>query len=228
MPAIDPYIGLYKKLGYQFAEPANLTLALTHRSANKNHNERLEFLGDAILGMIIAKALFQRFPAQPEGKLTRMRASLVKGVTLAAMAKEFALGDLLQLGPGELKSGGFRRESILADAFEAIIGAIYLEAGFEQCERIVLYWFAERITELDPLAVIKDDKTRLQEYLQAKKLPLPQYDVVDITGQSHDQMFFVACQVSGLEQSTVGKGNSRRKAEQKAARLAYEKLTHVN
>jgi ribonuclease III len=228
MAVIDPYIGLYKKLGYQFAEPANLTLALTHRSANKNHNERLEFLGDAILGMIIAKALFQRFPAQPEGKLTRMRATLVKGVTLAAMAKEFALGDLLQLGPGELKSGGFRRESILADAFEAIIGAIYLEVGFEQCESIVLGWFAERITELDPLAVIKDDKTRLQEFLQAKKLPLPQYDVVDITGQSHDQMFFVACQVSGLAQSTVGKGNSRRKAEQKAARLAYEKLTHVN
>ena len=227
MQLVDPYIQLYKKIGYTFAKPENLVLALTHRSANKKHNERLEFLGDAILGMIIAKELYQRFPAQPEGKLTRMRSNLVKGDTLAALAREFELGELLLLGPGELKSGGFRRDSILADAVEAIIGAIYLEAGLEVCEPIVLNWFTERMAELDPQAVSKDDKTRLQEYLQARKQPLPQYEVIDITGQSHEQIFYVECSVSGLAQATVGKGNSRRKAEQKAARLAYEKLSNA-
>jgi ribonuclease-3 len=227
MQLVEPYIQLYKKIGYTFAESANLARALTHRSAHKKHNERLEFLGDAILGMIIAKELYQRFPQQPEGKLTRMRSNLVKGDTLAALAREFELGDLLLLGPGELKSGGFRRDSILADALEAIIGAIYLEAGLTVCEPIVLQWFTQRLNELDPQSVSKDDKTRLQEYLQAKKLPLPLYEVSEITGQSHEQIFYVECTVTGLKQATVGKGNSRRKAEQKAARLAFEKLSNA-
>ncbi|WP_340681118.1 ribonuclease III [Paraglaciecola sp.] len=226
MQLVDPYIHLYKKIAYTFAEPENLTRALTHRSANKKHNERLEFLGDAILGMIIAKELYERFPQQPEGKLTRMRSNLVKGDTLAAVAREFALGDLLLLGPGELKSGGFRRDSILADALEAIIGAIYLEAGLTVCEPIVLRWFEQRLNELDPQSVSKDDKTRLQEFLQAKKHPLPLYEVTEITGQSHEQIFYVECTVAGLDKVTVGKGNSRRKAEQKAARLAFEKLSN--
>jgi len=227
MRLVDPYVNLYKKIGYTFVEPANLQMALTHRSANKKHNERLEFLGDAILGMIIAKELFERFPSQPEGKLTRMRSNLVKGDTLAILAREFDLGDLLLLGPGELKSGGFRRDSILADALEAIIGAIYLEGGLSQCEPIVLQWFAARLAELDPLLVSKDDKTRLQEYLQARKLPLPIYEVSEITGQSHEQIFYVECSVEGLDKPTIGKGNSRRKAEQKAARQAFEKLSNA-
>ncbi|MDP5028935.1 MAG: ribonuclease III [Paraglaciecola sp.] len=227
MQLVDPYVSLYKKIGYTFNDPANLKLALTHRSANKKHNERLEFLGDAILGMVIAKELFERFPSQPEGKLTRMRSNLVKGDTLAALAREFDLGDLLLLGPGELKSGGFRRDSILADAIEAIIGAIYLESGLSQCEPIVLQWFATRLAELDPQLVSKDDKTRLQEYLQARKLPLPLYEVTEIAGQSHEQIFHVECSVVGLSQATVGKGNSRRKAEQKAARQAFEKLSNA-
>jgi ribonuclease-3 len=224
MPLVNPYLPLYKCLGYTFTNEANIVEALTHRSASKHHNERLEFLGDAILGMVIAKALYQRFPKQPEGKLTRMRSSLVKGDTLAEVAREFALGELLLLGPGELKSGGFRRDSILADAVEAIIGAIYLEAGMEKCETLVLDWFAPRLEALDPEAVSKDDKTRLQEYLQSNKHPLPLYEVTEIKGKSHDQTFYVECHVEGLNKAVVGKGNSRRRAEQKAAKQAFEKL----
>lgn len=226
MQIVNPYLPLYKRIGYTFVEAANLTQALTHRSVGKQHNERLEFLGDAILGMIIANALYQRFPKQPEGKLTRMRSSLVKGDTLAEVAREFDLGELLLLGPGELKSGGFRRDSILADAVEAIIGAIYLEAGIDTCEALVVEWFTPRINALDPEAVSKDDKTRLQEYLQAKKQPLPLYEVTEIKGKSHDQTFYVECNVAGLKNVVIGNGNSRRRAEQQAAKQAFEKLTH--
>lgn len=218
------YQALYKKLGYEFVNPDNLTLALTHRSASKTHNERLEFLGDSVLGMVIAHALFQRFPKQPEGNLTRMRANLVKGDTLAEIGKEFELGELLKLGPGELKSGGFRRSSILSDAVEAIIGAIYLESGFETCEGLILAWFKSRIEQLDPNLHLKDDKTRLQEYLQGRKFPLPQYSVAEITGKAHDQTFVVECNVTSLDLKSIGRGNSRRKAEQHAARLVLEKL----
>jgi ribonuclease-3 len=218
------YTSLYKKLGYQFVDEAKLSLALTHRSAAKTHNERLEFLGDAILGMIIAKELFSRFPDQAEGQLTRMRSSLVKGDTLAELAREFELGDLLLLGPGELKSGGFRRSSILADAVEAIIGSIYLEAGLETCEKLLLAWFDSRLQNLNPNKHPKDDKTRLQEYMQGRKLPLPDYQVVEITGKSHDQHFVVECNVEELAESFLGKGNSRRRAEQHAARQVLEKL----
>lgn len=219
------YVQLYKKLGYTFDNPANLKLALTHRSASKKHNERLEFLGDAVLGMVIAKALFKKFPKQPEGNLTRMRASLVKGETLAVLGKEFELGDLMELGPGELKSGGHRRASILADAVEAIIGAIFLEAGLETCEALILSWFESRIDSLDPDVHLKDDKTRLQEYLQGRKLPLPEYTVANISGKDHDQTFEVECAVAVLDKPTKGRGNSRRKAEQQAARKILEKLT---
>lgn len=223
---IDPYVTLYKKLGYQFKNVEGLTLALTHRSASKKHNERLEFLGDAILGMVIANALFVRFPEQPEGNLTRMRASLVKGDTLAQLGQEFALGDVLKLGPGELKSGGHRRASILADAVEAIIGAIYLEAGLEQCQSLILSWFSSRLDKLNPDVHLKDDKTRLQEFLQGKGKPLPVYSVKDISGKSHEQVFSVECRVEGLKNVFVGTGSSRRKAEQQAASLALEKLTN--
>jgi ribonuclease-3 len=224
MQLTKPYLRLYKVIGYTFKQDSNLKQALTHRSAHKSHNERLEFLGDAILGMVIAEALFKRFPNQPEGQLTRMRSSLVKGDTLAELAREFELGELLILGTGELKSGGFRRDSILADAVEAIIGAIYLESGKDVCEKLILAWFDTRIKRLDPEAVSKDDKTRLQEYLQGKKLPLPDYTVTDIKGKSHDQTFYVSCKVSGLKREIIGVGSSRRKAEQKAARQAYEKI----
>ncbi|MFT7411889.1 MAG: ribonuclease-3 [Paraglaciecola sp.] len=226
MRLVNPYLHLYKRLGYTFANEANIVEALTHRSVSKQHNERLEFLGDAILGMVIAKVLYQRFPNQPEGKLTRMRSSLVKGDTLAEVAREFKLGELLLLGPGELKSGGFRRDSILADAVEAIIGAIYLEAGMDKCEALILDWFASRLKALDPEAVSKDDKTRLQEYLQANKHPLPLYEVTEIKGKSHDQTFYVECNVAGINKAVIGKGNSRRRAEQKAAKQAFEKLTN--
>ena len=224
MRLIDPYKAFYKRIGYEFTDSDNLTLALTHRSAAAKHNERLEYLGDAVLGMVIAKALFLRFSAQPEGDLTRMRASLVKGVTLAEVAREFALGDLLLLGPGELKSGGFRRDSILADALEAIIGAIYLEAGLDVCESLILSWFTPRLDALNPKFVKKDNKTCLQEYLQARKLPLPVYQVTEIKGKSHEQTFFVECTVEGLANTVIGKGHSRRIAEQQAAKHAFEIL----
>ncbi|WJG10493.1 ribonuclease III [Aliiglaciecola sp. LCG003] len=222
------YTALYKRIGYQFKDAANLTLALTHRSFQKQHNERLEYLGDAVLGMIIAEELFKRFPQQPEGKLTRMRSTLVKGETLAVMGREFELGDVLQLGSGELKSGGFRRSSILADAVEAIIGAIYLESGYEVCQKLILNWFQSRINDLDPGAHPKDNKTQLQEFLQGRQLPLPEYTVREIQGKDHDQLFVVECSVTNLADVVLGTGSSRRKAEQQAAKSALEILNDAN
>ncbi|WP_088332323.1 ribonuclease III [Lacimicrobium sp. SS2-24] len=220
------YYSLSQKLGYTFKDEAALELALTHRSASKQHNERLEFLGDAVLGMVIANELYQRFPTQPEGKLTRMRSTLVKGDTLAELGREFELGELLKLGPGELKSGGFRRDSILADAVEAIIGAIFLEAGLETVSKLILTWYATRLQKLNPNEHPKDHKTRLQEYLQGRKLPLPDYEVVEITGKSHEQTFVVECRIAELQQVVSATGNSRRRAEQQAARKVMEKLSH--
>ncbi len=163
---------LQRRIGYQFQQPELLEQALTHRSCKGKHNERLEFLGDAILSFVIAEALYQNFPKTREGDLTRMRASLVKGVTLAEIAKELQLSEFLRLGPGELKSGGFRRESILADAVEAILGAIYLDGGEQVCKERILAWFGSRLTVIEP-GVQKDSKTKLQEYLQGRKLALP-------------------------------------------------------
>lgn len=216
---------LTKKLGYTFKQPNLLIQALTHRSAKGSHNERLEFLGDSILGFVIAEALFERFPAQDEGDLTRMRSSLVKGVTLAKMGKDFGLGDYLILGPGELKSGGHRRESILEDAIEAIIGAVYLDSDINTCKNIILMWFTSRLADIKPGDVQKDPKTRLQEYLQGRKIELPQYDVIHTSGQSHNQEFTVRCTTRIIDNEVVCKGTSRRKAEQAAAQEVLRLIT---
>ncbi|GGF75573.1 ribonuclease III [Alteromonas lipolytica] len=224
MIGIDRYARLSDRLGYRFADVELLKQALTHRSAAKEHNERLEFLGDAVLGMVVAQALYKRFPSVPEGKLTRMRSTLVKGETLAELGREADVGELLKLGPGELKSGGHRRSSIIADAMEAILGAIYLEAGMDTTAEVILRLWQSRIERLDPNEHPKDAKTRLQEFLQSRKLPLPVYEVVDISGKDHDQTFVVHCHIESMAKPMQGTGTSRRKAEQQAARNALEKL----
>jgi ribonuclease-3 len=208
---------LSKKLGYSFQEPSLLTQALTHRSAKGAHNERLEFLGDSILGFVIAETLYEKFPQENEGDLTRMRSSLVKGVTLAEVARGFNLGEYLTLGPGELKSGGHRRDSILEDAVEAIIGAVYIDSDMATCKALILSWFTERLNEIKPGQSQKDPKTRLQEYLQGRKIPLPLYEVINTTGQSHNQEFTVRCTTAEIGEAVITKGTSRRKAEQSAA-----------
>ena len=222
------YQKLCRRLGYFFADLGLLELALTHRSFGGKNNERLEFLGDSILNYVIAEDLFHRFPKAKEGELSRLRASLVKGDTLAELAREFGLGDYLKLGAGELKSGGFRRDSILADAVEGIIGAIYLDAGMDICREHILAWYRERLNATSLKVVTKDAKTRLQEFLQARRHPLPQYDVVDIVGDPHDQTFFVHCQIELLPEPVKGKGNSRRIAEQNAASKALKLLEQKN
>jgi ribonuclease III len=216
---------LQHALGHQFCDPELLALALTHCSAGGQNNERLEFLGDSILNHIIAEALYLRFPDSREGEMSRMRASLVRGDTLAEVAMELHLGDYLQLGAGERKSGGHRRNSILADALEAVAGAILLDSGIEQCRRCVLAWFARRLQELSLGAVEKDAKTRLQEYLQARNNPLPEYDLVSVLGDDHEQQFRVACRLTKPYMVVEGKGASRRKAEQNAATSALERLS---
>ena len=221
---INPTKHIAKHFGYQFTDTKLLKLALTHRSAAKLHNERLEFLGDAILGMVAADWLYANFPKEPEGKLTRMRSSLVKGDTLASIAQDTQLGDLIALGPGEMKSGGHRRASILADVVEAILGAIYLEAGLEQSRKVILKLLDSRLAALDPNAHIKDFKTRLQEYLQSRKLPLPLYEVVNIAGKDHAQIFTVRCTIEPLSICIEATGPSRRRAEQQAAEIAIEKI----
>lgn len=222
-----PISKLERKLGYQFNDSELINLALTHRSANGKHNERLEFLGDSILSFVIADDLYHRFPKVNEGDMSRMRATLVRGHTLAELGREFVLGDYLKLGPGELKSGGFRRDSILADAVEAIIGAIYLDSDIEVVRRIVLSWYKSRLDAIQPGVSQKDPKTRLQEFLQGRKKPLPVYTVTNIKGEAHNQEFTVSCGIEGISDPVVGKGTSRRKAEQAAAELALEKLNHV-
>ena len=219
---------LSKKIGYSFTQPELLIQALTHRSAKGQHNERLEFLGDSILGFVIAEALFEKFPKHDEGDLTRMRSSLVKGVTLAEIGRDFNLGEHLILGPGELKSGGHRRESILEDAIEAIIGAVYLDSNIAQCKQLILNWFAQRLSTIKPGNEQKDPKTRLQEYLQGRKIPLPVYDVIDTTGQSHNQHFTVRCVTEVVNTEVIAKGTSRRKAEQAAAQQVLAQLEQVS
>ncbi|OEF27784.1 ribonuclease III [Vibrio rumoiensis] len=217
---------LQKKVGYQFNDVNFLHLALTHRSANSKHNERLEFLGDSILSFVIADELYHRFPNINEGDMSRMRATLVRGHTLAQLGREFELGDYLKLGPGELKSGGFRRDSILADAVEAIIGACYLDSDIEVVRRVVLAWYDSRLEEIQPGVSQKDPKTRLQEFLQGRRKPLPVYTVANIKGEAHNQEFTVSCEITGVSDVIVGKGTSRRKAEQAAAELALGVLTN--
>lgn len=208
---------LQRSLEYQFNDVVHLTLALTHRSKGSANNERLEFLGDAILGFVVADLLYSQFDAVPEGHLSRFRASLVKKETLAELAREFSLGDFLLLGSGELKSGGFRRDSILADTMEAIIGAIYLDGGMEFSRKLIEKCLSARLAKLSAGSELKDPKTRLQEIMQSRHLPLPVYVVVNTSGDEHEQKFEVSCTVQGLEQPVTGIGSSRRKAEQSAA-----------
>jgi len=208
---------LSNKIGYTFNNIDLLLQALTHRSAKGTHNERLEFLGDSILGYVIAEVLFQKFPTHDEGDLTRMRSTLVRGITLAEIGRGFDLGEHLILGPGELKSGGHRRDSILEDAVEAIIGAVYLDSDNDTAKALVLNWFADRLDKIKPGNEQKDPKTRLQEYLQARKIALPLYDVVHTSGQSHNQQFTVRCTTEVIKTEVITKGTSRRKAEQAAA-----------
>lgn len=210
-------VGLDRTLGYHFKDPQLLQAALTHRSAGGRNNERLEFLGDAVLGYIVADWLYTLFPDANEGQLSRLRASLVKKETLADIARSLAVGDYLHLGSGELKSGGFRRDSILADALEAILGGIVLDSGFEACRACVQRLFSSKVHQLSMLDELKDAKTRLQEYLQSHQLDLPVYEVTKIAGKSHNQQFYVECRVAGTQQSCQGKGSSRRRAEQAAA-----------
>ena len=215
---------LQRRIGYQFKQPERLLLALTHRSFGNQNNERLEFLGDSIVNMVIAEHLYQHFEKAREGQLSRLRARMVKGVTLAEIGREFKLGQYLRLGSGELKSGGFRRESILADAIESIIGAIYLDSDFYTCREQVLRWFEQRLKRLDIQDTQKDPKTRLQEYLQSRQFPLPNYEVISVDGQAHNQTFHVSCALPSLDRKTNGTGSSRRIAEQEAARNALKQL----
>jgi ribonuclease III len=212
------------KIDYEFVDSEILRLALTHRSVGKNNNERLEFVGDSILGFIIAEELFTRFPSANEGDLSRLRAVLVQKSTLAEVARELDLGSGLILGSGELKSGGAKRDSILADALEAVIYAIYLDADLKVCRGKVLQWFGSRLTKLNIKSSIKDAKTRLQEYLQAKKANLPLYEVYEVTGKDHQQVFSIHCTVSLLPKLVLGQGGNRREAEQQAAENALERL----
>ncbi len=220
-PSLDR---LCRDVGYSFGNEQLLNMALTHRSVGSRNNERLEFLGDAILSFVISAELFQRFPDADEGALSRLRASLVKGDTLALMARDLKLGDYLNLGSGELKSGGFRRESILADALEAVFGAVYLDSDIETIRDLILRLYDERINAATPQANLKDPKTRLQELLQARHQPLPTYNVVSMEGEAHAQTFVVSCEVEGLSEITHGTANSRRRAEQAAAELALKLL----
>ena len=215
---------LCQRLGHVFKEPSLLSLALTHRSVGHRNNERLEFLGDALLGFAIAEALFHRFPECDEGQLTRLRAALVKRDTLAGIARDLELGGCLRLGEGELKSGGFRRDSILANAVEAIIGAIYLDAGLTACVDRVGEIFAGTLGAVSPQSVGKDPKTRLQEHLQSLGLALPGYRTLRVAGEPHAQHFTVECSLPQSSKVFTGHGDSRRKAEQAAAALALDDL----
>jgi ribonuclease-3 len=215
---------LVLRLGYDFKDLDLLQLALSHRSVGGNNNERLEFLGDSIVNFVIAEALYRKFPKAKEGQLSRLRAGLVKGVTLAEVGKELGLGECLRLGTGERKSGGQRRESILADAVEAVIGAIYLDSDMLACEARILAWFDARLYSLDLETNQKDAKTRLQEYLQARKQELPVYELLQVKGQDHEQVFVMSCQVDMLGKATQAEANSRRIGEQRAAAMALQLL----
>ncbi len=211
------YQRLQQRLGYVFQDQALLRLALTHRSSGAHNNERLEFLGDSILNFLIGEALFQQFAEAREGQLSRLRSMMVKGKTLAEIGREFNIGECLILGEGEMKSGGHTRESILADTVEAIIGAMYTEAGLDECRTRVLSWFALRLQSLSLVEVDKDAKTRLQEYMQAQQQPLPEYILVEASGEAHAQRFTIECRVALQKKSARAQASSRREAEKQAA-----------
>ena len=217
---------LQNKLGHYFSEPALLEQALIHRSVSAVNNERLEFLGDAVLDLVVSQALYLKFPTAEEGQLHRLRAALVRKEALAARARELELGDFLVLGQGENKSGARDRDSILADAFEAVTGAVYLDAGFEVVSLRVRAWFKASIESLSLKETGKDAKTRLQEHLQAPSLSLPVYDVVSIEGTSPSQNFTVNCHCESLAKPETAQGSSRRQAEQRAAQQALTVLSN--
>jgi ribonuclease-3 len=216
------------RIGHAFRDPELLQRALTHRSAGSRNNERLEFLGDALVNLIVAEVLFERWPRADEGELTRARAALVREPALAGVARSLQLGDRLELGPGELKSGGFRRDSILADAFEALVAAIYLDAGFATAKTQVLEWFDPLLCELPKGGPEKDPKTRLQEWLQARQLPLPEYRLVSSEGEDHDKTFHVLGVLANPAMEDTATGSSRRQAEQAAAQLLLNRLHSSN
>lgn len=217
--------GFALQIGYRFNDPELLRRALTHRSFGAAHNERLEFLGDSVVNCAVALELYQKFPRLAEGELSRLRASLVNQHSLAAIAQRLDLGEQLQLGEGELRSGGARRPSILADAVEAVIGAVFLDGGFTAARTVVLAIFGIELGTIDPSTAGKDPKTLLQEYLQARKIALPQYIVVATRGEAHEQQFQVECLIPELGVRSQGEGSSRRGAEQEAARQAYDLAT---
>lgn len=215
---------LLKKLEYSFNDIELLNEALTHRSYAAKNNERLEFLGDGILNFVIAHELFKQYPDVQEGDLSRLRANLVNKESLAVIAKQLELGDVIRLGSGELKSGGFRRPSILADAVESIFGAVYCDGGFEPCRELIVRLYANRLSSPTDLQSLKDPKTQLQELLQSRRFALPDYQVTNVTGQAHAQIFHVRCNIKPMNIDVSGKGKSRRKAEQVAAEKAITEV----
>jgi ribonuclease-3 len=215
---------LEERLGYAFQNRSLLTRALTHRSYAADHNERLEFVGDGVLNCVIAAALFHRFPRLPEGDLSRLRANLVNRDSLLLRAQDLGLAGLIRLGEGEQKSGGATRPSILADAVEAVFGAVFLDGGFDAARGVIDRLYADALSAVNPATTGKDPKTQLQEWLQGRGRPLPEYTIVAIEGEAHQQSFTVRCHVHGLAQDTTGHGSSRRIAEQEAARAALAGL----
>jgi len=215
---------LEKALNYRFQNAELFQQALSHRSATRLNNERLEFLGDAVLDFVVSGAVYQAYPGSAEGDLSKLRALLVRDTSLAELATEIGLGEHLILGSGEQKTGGHRRESILADALEAIFGAIFLDSGYDAAKRVIDRLYGERIRNLPDIAELRDPKTRLQEWLQGRKMALPEYDLVGVAGEDHKQRFAVTCTVAELPAVTNGESTTRRKAEQKAARKMLEIL----
>ncbi|MDH5648218.1 MAG: ribonuclease III [Gammaproteobacteria bacterium] len=222
------YRELFAALNYEFSDLTLLERGLTHRSKSSKNYERLEFLGDSVLGFTISAELYRKYPSFTEGKLTRLRASLVRKETLAKLGRKIRLGDYLKLGSGELKSGGHNRDSILADAVEALFGAVYLDSGIESTRNVILGLYSETLETLSPERIEKDPKTLLQEYLQKHMQALPEYETVKVSGVAHDQHFLVECHIPGISDKIRGEAKSRRAAEQDAASKAYDLLTKSN
>ena len=217
-------VKLQETLNYQFSDRGIVDLALTHRSANTINNERLEFLGDSLLGYIVADILYENYPESSEGELSRMRSTLVNKITLADIARELKLGKFVQLGSGEIKSGGNDRDSILADAVEALIAAIYLDADIHDCRKVVSRWLERRLGKSSTTGRLRDAKTQLQELMQASGFGLPKYNVVKIEGEAHQQIFHVECRVDGVTEAQTSSGTSKRNAEQGAAQDMLKQL----
>lgn len=218
-----PYIALEKKLGYQFKDPAILTQALSHRSVGSTNNERLEYLGDSIIGYVVAEILYLQFPERSEGDLTKMRAALVRQKTLSILARDLNFQDYLIMGSGEFKSGGYTRDSVLSDTFEAVVGALYLDGGIQVVKNILEKLYEDRLKTIN-VAELIDSKTALQEMLQKQELSLPVYQVIAQSGKAHRLAFTVSCKVPGIETAFIAISSSRKKAEQSAAELAVEAL----